>query len=148
MPAYIAKTPIRHDGKDYAEGEPIELSAAVARSLLAAHAVAPAKKLSKAEEDQRRLQEEQRLKAEGQAGQMTEPQREALNVEVAQLLEGAVDKIIEIITGRDDLGVVNVLDAHLAAILSAEQNGKARKTLIAAIEEEQLRRMEATQGQA
>lgn len=142
MPTYVTKSPINHDGKNYAEGDPIELSAAAARSLLAAHAVAPAAKLSKEEEQARREQEARRQQAERDAQKSVGSQQD----EIAQFLDQPVDMIVAAITDRDDLGVVKVLDTHLAAILDAEQKGKARKTLIAAIEEEQLRRMEAAQG--
>lgn len=56
MPTYTVKSPINHDGKSYTDGDPIELSAAAARPLLAAGAVEPAKKLSKEEEQQRRTE--------------------------------------------------------------------------------------------
>lgn len=152
MRKYTVDSPVRYNNKDYQIGEEIELSDKDAKQPLELGAVssisaAPVTKLTKTEEEERRQQEEKRLQAESDAKQMTDQQREALNVQIEKLLEGAVDKIVEVITGRDKLGVVTFLDAHLAALLSAEQNGKARKTLIAAIEEEQLRRMEDAQGQ-
>jgi len=42
MPTYIVKSPIRHDGEDYAPGEQIDLSAKQAQAM--PWAVAPAKK--------------------------------------------------------------------------------------------------------
>lgn len=46
MPSYIVKTPIRHDGENYAPGERIDLSVKEAEAM--PWAVAPAKKEEKA----------------------------------------------------------------------------------------------------
>ncbi len=64
--------------------------------------------------------------------------------EIAKLLDGSIDNIVEVITARDADGVAQVSDDQLAAILAAEQKGRARKTLIAAIEDEQLRRLDVS----
>ncbi len=61
---------------------------------------------------------------------------------IAKLLDGSIDKIVEVITARDAGGAAQVSDDQLAAILDAEQNGKARKTLLVEIENEQLRRLD------
>lgn len=41
MPKFIVKSPLDHDGKAFAEGDPIELSKKLAAPLLAAGVVAP-----------------------------------------------------------------------------------------------------------
>ncbi len=66
--------------------------------------------------------------------------------EVVRLLDGSIENIVEVITARDVTGAVMVSDDTLATILTAEENDKARKTLLAAIKEEQLRRLDSTQG--
>ena len=48
MPKYTALTPIEHDGKPYAEGEPITLTEDQAAPLLALKAVEPAAGRAKA----------------------------------------------------------------------------------------------------
>lgn len=80
MPKYTALTPIEHDGKPYAEGEPITLTEDQAAPLLALKAVEPAP-ISKAEAARRAAEEEARRKAEAEAEAAAKAEAERLAAE-------------------------------------------------------------------
>jgi len=65
---------------------------------------------------------------------------------ILELLDKSVPLVVEAITARDDLGQPLLADDDLAKLKTAEESGKARKGLMAAIAEEELKRANERQG--
>lgn len=59
---------------------------------------------------------------------------------VLQLLDQSVEHVATAIRARGEDGLPVITDAQLAALRQAEENGKTRKTMIGAIDEETVRR--------
>ncbi len=65
---------------------------------------------------------------------------------ILELLDKSVPLVVEAFTARDDLGQPLLADDDLVKLKTAEESGKARKGLMAAIAEEELKRANERQS--
>jgi hypothetical protein len=114
---YKVKTPIKYDGKRREIDEVVEIEARHAKPLRKSGAIAAVKQSDRDDEERKRREAHE-------------------NRQLLDLLDQTITTITEVIKQRDDQGNPVLSVEHLKALRQAEQNGKTRTGVIAAVDAE------------